>query len=110
MNTTRRKLRNMASVDGTRASWTAERDEFLVAALQAQVIKGKRSDSGFKKETWAEVTSAFNLRFVTMYHTKVLGNMRSCLRKRRGLPRRSSEIHSSPFTFRAEVWHASLMT
>ncbi|RHY10142.1 hypothetical protein DYB36_006956 [Aphanomyces astaci] len=81
MNTTKRKLRYMASVDGTRASWTAERDEFLVAALQAQVLKGKRSDSGFKKEAWAEVTSAINLRFVTMYHTSKIKSRLDCLKR-----------------------------
>ncbi|CAK4472293.1 unnamed protein product [Aphanomyces euteiches] len=64
---------------GACASWSADRDEFLVRALLAQVSKGKRSDSGFKKEAWSEVTTAFNERFRTTYHTSKIKSRLDCV-------------------------------
>ncbi|KAH9116974.1 hypothetical protein AeMF1_009076, partial [Aphanomyces euteiches] len=71
----------MSTQDTTRASWSNERDEFLVTALQAQVVKGKRSDSGYKKETWVEVTAAFNDRFGTTYHVSKIKSRLDCLKR-----------------------------
>jgi hypothetical protein len=53
--------------DGGRATWVAERDEFLVINIQAQADLGKRADSGFKKDAWKTVTIAFNERFDVVY-------------------------------------------
>ncbi|ETW06108.1 hypothetical protein H310_03701 [Aphanomyces invadans] len=71
----------MASKDSTRASWTLDRDEFIVTALQAQVDKCKRSDSGYKKEAWVEVTVAFNERFGTSYHSLKVKSRLDCLKR-----------------------------
>ncbi|CAK4094204.1 unnamed protein product [Aphanomyces euteiches] len=71
----------MSTQDTTRASWSNERDEFLVTALQAQVVKGKRSDSGYKKEAWVEVTAAFNDRFGTTYHVSKIKSRLDCLKR-----------------------------
>ncbi|KAH9159150.1 hypothetical protein LEN26_002488 [Aphanomyces euteiches] len=69
----------MSTQDTTRGS--NERDEFLVTALQAQVVKGKRSDSGYKREAWVEVTAAFNDRFGTTYHVSKIKSRLDCLKR-----------------------------
>ncbi|ETV89964.1 hypothetical protein H310_15195, partial [Aphanomyces invadans] len=43
--------------------------------------KGKRSDSGYKKEAWVEVTAAFNERFGTSYHSLKVKSRLDCLKR-----------------------------
>jgi len=50
-----------------RAKWDLEKDAWLVALLQEQVVRGKRADSGFKKEAWYTVNDDFNKRFTVSY-------------------------------------------
>ena len=50
-----------------RATWDLEKDAFLIFLLQEQVNRGKRADSGFKKEAWTSVTDDFNKRFTVIY-------------------------------------------
>ena len=57
----------MAGKGASRAIWDLDRDSHLIRLLQDQVIAGKRSDSGFKKEAWAAVTAAFNKKFTVDY-------------------------------------------
>lgn len=48
----------------TSASWSEPRSRTLIELLQTQVHLGKRSESGFRREAWAEVTSEF----IKKYH------------------------------------------
>ena len=50
-----------------RATWNLEKDYLLIGLLQEQVSRGKRADSGFKKEAWTSVTGDFNKRFTVVY-------------------------------------------
>ncbi|ETV85130.1 hypothetical protein H257_02976 [Aphanomyces astaci] len=71
----------MSSLQGIRATWTAERDEFIITALQVQVQNGRRPDSGFKKEAWAIVTSGFNDRFAVAYLVTQIKSLVQWLKK-----------------------------
>lgn len=51
----------------TRANWTLEQDECLIDVLLEQVRKGRRADSGFKKEAWTAAVAAVNKRFGLHY-------------------------------------------
>ena len=65
-----------------RASFDLEKDAFLVSRMQDQVLRGKRADSGFKKEAWSAVTSDFNKKFSSSYSSTQLKTrlkMVSCL-------------------------------
>jgi len=47
-------------VTETRAAWNDESDALLADLVQEQVLKGNRSQSGFKPAAWAEINSKFN--------------------------------------------------
>jgi hypothetical protein len=55
-----------------RATWSDRKDDYLVQQLQLQSDKGKRADTGWKKEAWAEVTKNFNKEFKVKYNTQSL--------------------------------------
>eukprot|EP00474_Spongospora_subterranea_P005376 CRZ05834.1 hypothetical protein [Spongospora subterranea] len=67
--------------DVIRASWNEEKDEFLVSQLQIQSDRGKRADSGFKKEAWRSVTTAFNEQFAVVYLPAQLKSRLDTVRK-----------------------------
>jgi hypothetical protein len=46
-----------------RAEWTREMERTLIHALLKEVQKGKRAESGFKKEAWASVHEALKERY-----------------------------------------------
>lgn len=56
------------------ASFSDARSAFLIARLQNQVTQGRRAESGFKKEAWAEVTTEFNKNFRTDFTREQLKN------------------------------------
>ena len=51
----------------SRAVWVQDKDAYLVALLQAQVLDGKRVDTGFKKDAWNTVTELFNIKYPVNY-------------------------------------------
>ncbi len=47
-------------VTETRAAWNDESDALLADLVQEQVLKGNRSQSGFKAAAWAEINTKIN--------------------------------------------------
>lgn len=54
-------------VDKTKAIWDDNKDKYLLKLLKKQIDAGKRSDSGFKKEAWIQITADFNTKFSPPY-------------------------------------------
>jgi hypothetical protein len=48
-----------------KATWDDDKDRLVLKLLLKQIKAGKRSDSGFKKEAWVQITAEFNLVFPT---------------------------------------------
>ncbi len=45
------------------AQWDNIKDAFMIQHLLKATRQGKKSDSGFKKEVWAELQRNFNMKF-----------------------------------------------
>ncbi len=53
-----------------RAQWDDIKDLFVIQHLLKATTQGKKSDSGFKKEVWAELQRNFNTKFGVRLYPK----------------------------------------
>ncbi|KAG9408759.1 hypothetical protein AC1031_020604 [Aphanomyces cochlioides] len=61
----------------TRAEWTPQSQAFLVGLIREQIVRGKTSDTGLKKEAWKAIVDAFNSEFNVKYTRDQLQSQRS---------------------------------
>ena len=52
-----------------RAQWDDTKDFFIVLHLLRATQLGKKSDTGFKKDVWADLRTTFNQKFGAMLNT-----------------------------------------
>jgi Myb/SANT-like DNA-binding domain len=51
-----------------RAQWNDTRDFFVIQHLLQAARRGRKSDTGFKKDVWHELTTAFAVKFGLTLH------------------------------------------